>query len=96
MFGTPAKRSKIRQQANITIDSKPSSNTDSYKYFAIHIDMSFTLNDHIQKICKKVSSNLGLLRRIRPIHTTHADVCSHGSASYELLQHRVLNIVRDE
>ena len=36
--------------------------------------MSLTLNDHIQKICKKALSRLGLLRRIRPILTTHAVV----------------------
>ena len=74
MFLTAAKRSKITQQAKITIDSMAISNTDSYKYLGIHLDKSLALKDHIQKICKKASSRLGLLRRIRPIHTTHADV----------------------
>ena len=74
MFGTAAKRSKITHQTKITIDSKDISNTDRYKYLGIHLDPSLTLNDHIQKICKKSSSRLGLLRRIRPILTTHAAV----------------------
>ena len=49
----------------------------AYKYLGIHLDMALTLNDHIQKICKKASSRLGLLHRIRPILTTHAavDLC---------------------
>ena len=74
MFLTAAKRSKITQQAKITIYSMAISNTDSYKYLGIHLDKSLTLNDHIQKICKNFSSRLGLLRRIRPIPTTHAAV----------------------
>ena len=40
MFGTAAKRSKITHQAKITIHSKDISNTDSYKYLGIHLDMS--------------------------------------------------------
>ena len=74
MFGTAAKRSKITHQTKITIDSKVISNTNRYKYLGIHLDTSLTLNDHIQKICKKSSRRLGLLRRIRPILTTHAAV----------------------
>ena len=34
--------------------------------------MSLNLNNHIVKICRKASSRLGLLRRIRPILTTYA------------------------
>ena len=74
MFGTAAKRSKITHRAKIAIDSTEISNTDSYKYLGIYLDMSLTPNDHIQKICEKASSRVGLLRRIRPILTTHAAV----------------------
>ena len=74
MFGTAGKRSKITHQTKITIDSKDISNTNSYKYLGIHLDMSLTLNDHVQKISKKALSRLGLLLRIRPILTTHAAV----------------------
>ena len=69
MFGTAAKRNKITHQTKITIDAKDISNTDRYKYLGIHLDISLTLNDHIAKICKKASSRLGLLRRIRPTLT---------------------------
>eukprot|EP00795_Rhopilema_esculentum_P014071 gene14071-5057_t len=84
VFGTAAKRSKITQQAKITIDSKAISNTDSYKYLGIYFDMSHTLNNHIQKICKKASSRL--LRRIRPILATFAAV-----ELYKAMVQKVIN-----
>ncbi len=74
MFGTAAKKSKITHQTKITVDSNEISNTKSYKYLEIQLDTSLTLNDHIQKVCKKASSRLGLLHQIRPILTTHAAV----------------------
>ena len=72
LFGTAAKRSKTAHQVKVNIGSKNINNTDSYKYLGIHLDMSLNLNNHIAKICKKASSRLGLLRRIRPILTTYA------------------------
>ena len=74
MFGTAAKRSKITHRAKITTDSKEISHTDSYKYLGMYLDMPLTLNDHIKKVCKKASSRVGLLHRIKPILTTHAAV----------------------
>ena len=72
MFGTAAKRKKIEHDVIIEINSRPISNTDKYKYLGIHLDPSLSLTDHVQKVCKKASSRLGLLRRIRPILTIHA------------------------
>ena len=72
LFGTAAKRSKTAHQVEINIGSKCINNNDSYKYLGIHLDMSLNLNDHIATICKKVSSQLGLLRRIRATLTTYA------------------------
>ena len=72
MFGIAAKRKKIENEVIIEINSKPISNTDKYKYLGIHLDPLLSLTDHVHKVCKKASSRLGLLRRIRPILTIHA------------------------
>ena len=72
IFDTAARRKKIENEMIIEINSKPISNADMYKYLGIHLDPSLTLTDHVHKVCKKASSRLGLLRRIRPILTTHA------------------------
>ena len=58
--------------SKINIGSRNINNTDSYKYLGIHLDMSLNLNDHIVKNCKKASSRLSLLRRIKSILTTYA------------------------
>ena len=72
MFGTAARRKKIENEMIIELSSKPISNTDKYKYLGIHLDPSLSMTDHVHKVCKKASSRLGLLRRIRPILTIHA------------------------
>ena len=73
MFGTAVRRKNIENEATIEINSKLINNTVMYKYFGIHLYQSLpSLTDHFHKVCKKASSRLGLLRRIRPILTIHA------------------------
>ena len=72
MFGMAARRKKIDNETIITMNSKSINNTDNYKYLGIYLDPSLSLNDHIHKVCKKASSRLGLLKRVRPILTIHA------------------------
>ena len=72
MFGTAARRKKIENETIRKINSKPINNTENYKYLGIHLDPSLSLSAHVNKVCKKVSSRLGLLRRIQPILTIHA------------------------
>ena len=72
MMPDTSARRKDRNEIIIEINSKPIINTDQYKYLGIHLDPSLSLTDHVHKVCKKVSSRLGLLRRIRSIFTIHA------------------------
>ena len=71
VFGTAARRKKIENEATNETNSKLINNTDTYRYLGIQLDQSLSLTDHIHKVCKKASSRLGLLRRIRPILTIH-------------------------
>ena len=72
IFGTAARRKNVKDEATIEINSILINNTVMYKYLGIHLDQWLSLTDHVHKVCKRASSRLGLLRRIRPILTIHA------------------------
>ena len=46
-------------------DQKPLKGEMTYKYFGVEIDQSLTWKDQIDKIAKKVSRGIGVLRRVR-------------------------------
>ena len=51
------------------MDPSPS---QGYKYHGVEIDQSLTWRDHVDKIAKKASGGIGVLRRVKhliPYHT---------------------------
>ena len=85
LIGTAVIRRKTTHQVKINIGSKNINNIDSYKFHGVHLHMSLYLSDPIVKICKQASGRLGLLRRIRRIRTTYANM-----EIYKAMVHPVL------
>ena len=57
---------------SLTIHNFPIEQVSSTKSLGVHIDENLSWNTHIEGVCKKISSALGLIKRIRnfvPIHT---------------------------
>jgi hypothetical protein len=44
----------------------------SFKYLGIHIDEFFSFRDHIDHVSSKVSSNCGVIRKLRKYLSHHA------------------------
>ena len=57
---------------SLTIHNFPIEQVSSTKSLGVHIDENLSWNTHIEGVCKKISSALGLIKRIRnfvPLHT---------------------------
>ena len=51
---------------SLTINDVPIKQVSHTKSLGVHIDENLTWNVHIEKLCKKVASGIGALKRIRP------------------------------
>ena len=54
---------------NIRIDDREMNRVYSVKSLGLHIDRHLTRSGHIEKVCKKISSAIGALKRIRSFIT---------------------------
>ena len=55
----------LEHQFNSYVDHKPLIRGETYKYLGVEIDQSLTWRDHVDKIAKKVSGGIEVLRRVR-------------------------------
>jgi hypothetical protein len=60
-----------RQSPSLTINDVPVKQASHTKSLGVHIDENLTWNVHIEKLCKKVASGIGALKRIRPFPSFH-------------------------
>ena len=74
LFGTKARLSKEKNPINIPYEGRNVNVTTSYKYLGVQLDPSLTMDDHFKSVCKKVSTRLRLLRKMRPLLTKTAAV----------------------
>ena len=66
------RRVYLSDNPSLTIDNFPIEQVPSTKSLGVHIDENLSWNTHIERVCKKISSALGLIKRIRnfvPLHT---------------------------
>ena len=62
----------MSDNTSLTIDNLPIEQVSSTKSLGVHIDENLSWNIHIEGVCKKISSALGLIKRIRnfvPLYT---------------------------
>ena len=72
LFGTNARLNKEKNPITIAYDGINVNTTTSYKYLGVQLDQSLTLDKHFKSVCKKVSTRLWLLRKMRPLLTKAA------------------------
>ena len=63
------------EEIDISIDDKTIRRVDHTKSLGLTIDAQFSWSKHVDEICKKVSSAIGALKRVRPFIST--DVAVH-------------------
>ena len=65
-FGTSKRLNKLEsREMEINLNGVKVSATSSYKYLGVHLDPTLNFEDHFNKIYKKATGQLNLLRRIR-------------------------------
>ena len=65
------RRVYLSDNQSVTVDNFPIEQVSSTKYLGVHFDENLCWNTHIEVVCKKISSALGLINRIRnfvPLH----------------------------
>ena len=66
IFGTSKRLNKLEsREMEINLNGVKVSATSSYKYLGVHLDPTLNFEDHFNKIYKKATGRLNLLRRIR-------------------------------
>jgi len=48
----------------------------SFKYLGLILDDKLLWNEHVDKLCSKVTQRVGLLRRLRPCFTAHVNIAN--------------------
>lgn len=69
VIGSHQKLRTIVSEINIRVNGNEINKVKSVKSLEVHIDEHLTWSVHIDKLCKKIASAIGALRRIRPFIT---------------------------
>ena len=66
---TKKRLNQQEREIEINYQSQPINTTNSYKYIGVQLDPSLSMQEHFNSICRKGSSRIRLLKRIRPFIT---------------------------
>ena len=69
LFGTQKRLNQQEHEIEINYQSQPINTTNNYKYLGVQLDPSLNMQEHFNSICRKDSSRIRLLKRIRPFIT---------------------------
>ena len=69
VIGSQQKLRSIDSEINIRINENEITRVESVKSLGVYIDKHLTSHDHIDKLCKKVASAIGALKRVRSFIT---------------------------
>ena len=69
LFGTKKRLNQQERETEINYQSQPINTTNSYTYLVVQLDPSFNMQEHFNSICRKASSRIRLLKRIRSFIT---------------------------
>ena len=69
LFGTNKCLNQQEREIEINYQSQPINNRNNYKYLGVQLDPSLNMQEHFNSICRKFSSRIRLLKRIRPFIT---------------------------
>ena len=69
LFGTKKRLKQQESKIEINYQSQPINTTNNYKYLGVQLDPSLNMQEHFNSICRKASSCIPLLKKIRPFIT---------------------------
>ena len=69
LFGTNKHLNQHEREIEINYQSQPINTTNNYKYLGVQLDPSLNMQEHFNSICRKTSSHIRLLKRIKPFIT---------------------------
>ena len=69
LFGTMARLNRQQISIEVSYRSQTINVAKSYKYLGVMLDQSLNLSNHFSTVCKKISTRLRLLQKIRPFIT---------------------------
>ena len=66
LIGSRQRLSTLSDTLELSIDNVPIEQAFSVKSLGIHIDEYLTWHSHIDKLCKKIASTVGAIKRVEP------------------------------
>ena len=69
LFGTKKRLNQQEREIEINYQSQPINTRNNYKYLGVQLDPSLNMQEHFNSICRKTSSHIRLLKRIKPFIT---------------------------
>ena len=84
LIGSRQRLSTFHNPLSLIVDGAPISQVSSTKSLDVHIDQNLSWNVHVEKLCKKIASGVGALKRVRsfvPYETLRSVYIVFGTAS---------------
>ena len=69
VVGSPQRLRHITCASTLMLNGIPIKRVEAFKYLGVVIDSNVSWSSHIDYLCKKVSSRIGILKRIMPCLT---------------------------
>ena len=66
LIGFKQRLSTLSDTLELSIDNVPIEQFTSVKFLGIHIDEDLTWHSHIDKLCRKIASAVGAIKRVKP------------------------------
>ena len=66
LIGSRQRLSTLSDTLELSIDNVPIEQVSSVKSLGIYVDENLTWHSHIDKLCKKIASAIGAIKRVKP------------------------------
>ena len=66
LIGSRQRLSTLSDTLELSIDNVPIEQVFSVKSLGMYIDENLTWHSHIDKLCKKIASAIGVIKRVKP------------------------------
>ena len=74
LIGSRQRLSTLSDTLELSIKNAPIEQVPSVKSLGIYIDENLTWHSHIDKLCKKIASAIGAIKRVKPAEAICASI----------------------
>ena len=82
LIGSRQRLSTFHNPLSLIVDGAPISQVSSTKSLGVHIDQNLSWNVHVDKLCKKIASGVGALKRVRSFVPYESSIGDGGSGAF--------------